>query len=303
MFRYVIIEVIFMLFFSSVSAQEVIKAEGFAQIRVEDFMSKEEAREQAREQAMINAIESAFGAYVEKDADIDIEDGKARFKIIGHTWVRGDWLKTISEKFDEGKRKIRGRQDKEDEVWISCRIAGKIREINYPETALEFTPLNCPDLVCRTYDFKDGEPFYLFFRTPVDGFLSIYITDELKRVYRLLPYQKMPEEYVNAVPVFADDPYLFFLSEDGQDYFPGFSSMMTDEIIMNTSQQQEFLNLFVVFSTSDFNKPLLDGEEEIERSYVMPKSLNLEKFNDWLADNRIKDPAFLYKRVTLTIKK
>lgn len=303
MSRYILIPLILIGYLNPGLAQEIIKAEGFAQIRVEDHMSKEATREKVRELAMINAIESVFGAYVEKDADIDIDNGQARFKIIGHTLVRGDWLKTISEKFDEEKRKVRGRQGTGHEVWISCRITGKIREIDHVETALEFTPLNCPDLVCRTYDFKDGEPFYLSFRTPVDGFLSIFITDESQMVYRLLPYQKMPLEYLNAVPVMADNPYLFFLNEEAHEYFPGFSYMMTDEIIMNTSQMQEFLDLFVIFSTSDYNKPLLKGEEEVERSFVTPKSLDLKKFEEWLADNRINDPAFFYKRVTLTIKK
>jgi hypothetical protein len=303
MSRYTIIPVLLIGFLKPGLAQEIIKAEGFAQIRVEDHMSKETTREKVRELAMINAIESVFGAYVEKDADIDIENGQARFKIIGHTLVRGDWLKTISEKFDEEKRKVRGRQGTGEEVWISCRISGKIREIGHPETALEFTPLNCPDLVCRTYDFMDGEPFYLSFRTPVDGFLSIFIADESRMVYRLLPYQKMPLEYLNAVHVTADIPYLFFLNEVGHEYFPGFSYMMTDEIIMSTGQMQEFLDLFVIFSTSDYNKPLLKGEEELERSFVTPKSLDLEKFEEWLMDNRINDPAFLYKRITLTIKK
>jgi hypothetical protein len=284
-------------------AQEVLDAEGFAIIKLEDHMSKEEAKEEAKQQAMINAIQSVFGAYVEKDADVDIMDGKARFKIIGHTLVRGDWLKTISEKYNEEKRKIRGRSRKEYEVWISCRIEGKIREIDQPETALEFIPLNCPDPVCRTYDFIDGESFYLSFRTPVDGFLSIYIADESKTVFRLLPYQKMPEDYINSVPVEADIPYIFFLNEQGHDYFTGFSYMMVDEIIMSTAQNQEYNDLFVIFSTSAFRKPLLEMGEEMENSFSLPKSLNLVEFEEWLADNRIHDPGFLYKRVSLTVKK
>jgi hypothetical protein len=303
MTRYIIISLMLNGFLSPALAQDLIKAEGFARILVEDHMSKEDAREKAREQAIINAIESAFGAYVEKDADVDIEDGEVRFRIIGHTLVRGDWLKTISEKFEEENRKIRGRKNRGEEVWISCKITGKIRRIDRPETALEFTPLNCPDPVCRTYDFMDGEPFYLSFRTPVDGYLSIFMTDESRRVYRLLPYQKMPEEYLNAVPVTADDSYLFFLNEEDYDYFSGFSYMMTDEIVMSTREKEEFLDLFVIFSTTDFKKPLLTREEEVERNFVVPKSLGLEKFEEWIADNRINDPAFLYKRVTLTIKK
>ncbi|MBS0000660.1 MAG: hypothetical protein KFF73_16890 [Cyclobacteriaceae bacterium] len=303
MSRCITISVIIMLFYAPLIAQEVISAVGFAQIRLEDHMSKEEAREEARQQAIINAIESAFGAYVEKDADVDIEDGKTSFKIIGHTRVRGDWLKTISEKYGEDKRKIRGRTGKEPEIWISCRVEGRIREIGQPETALEFIPLNCPDLICRTYDFKDGEPFYLSFRTSADGFLSIFLMDVTDMVYRLLPYQKMPVEFINAVPVKADNPYLFFLNQEGYDYFPGFSYMMIDEIIMSAGQVREFLDLYIVFSTSDFVKPMLDSEEEIETNTLMPKSLDYEKFEEWLGDNRIHDPEFLYKRVTLIINK
>jgi len=284
-------------------AQDIIRASGFAQIQIEDHMSKEEAREEAKQQAMINAIEETFGAYVEKDADVDIENGKAKFKIIGQTLVRGDWLKTINEKFDEEKRKIRGRYGNEDELWISCEIEGMIREIKYPETTLNFTPLNCPDPVCRTYDFRAGEPFYLTFRTPVNGYLSVFMVDESNTAFRLLPYQSMPESYVHAVPVTADIPYIFFLNNKENDYFPGFSYMMVDEIVMTTDKSEEFLDLFVIFSKTDFTKPILDNVEESVGNYSIPKSLGREKFEDWLEDNRIHDPAFLYKRVTLTVIK
>ena len=303
MSRFTIIPVILMFSLTSLMAQEVVTAEGFAQIRLEDHMSKDEAREEARQQAKINAIESVFGAYVERDSDVNIEEGKTRFRIIGQTRVRGDWLKTVSEKYGEKKEKIQGRPRKETETWISCRIEGRIREIGLPETALEFTPLNCPELICRTYDFRDGEPFYLSFRTPVDGYLSIFIRDGSAHVFRLLPYLKMPERYVNTVPVSADNSYLFFLNQENYDYFPEFSYMMIDEVVMSAVQPEEFLDLYVVFSTSDYQKPLLDSVVEDKAGNIMPKSLDPEKFEEWLGDNRIHDPAFQYKRITLTIKK
>jgi hypothetical protein len=303
MSRFTIIPVILIFSLTSLMAQEVVTAEGYAQIRLEDHMSKDEAREEARQQAQINAIESVYGAYVERDSDVNIEEGRTRFRIIGQTRVRGDWLKTVSEKYGEKKEKIQGRPRKETETWISCRIEGRIREIGLPETALEFTPLNCPELICRTYDFRDGEPFYLSFRTPVDGYLSIYIRDESEHVFRLLPYLKMPERYVNTVPVSADNSYLFFLNQENYDYFPEFSYMMIDEVVMSAVQPEEFLDLYVVFSTSDYQKPLLDSVVEDKAGNIMPKSLDPEKFEEWLGDNRIHDPAFQYKRITLTIKK
>jgi len=303
MARYITIPVILLCSVANLKAQDAVNADGFAQIRLEDHMSKEEAREEARQQAKINAIESVFGAYVQRDSDVDIEDGKTSFRIIGQTRVRGDWLKTISEKFGEEKQKLRGRGRKDTETWISCSIKGKIREIGQPETALEYIPLNCPELICRSYDFKDGEPLYLSFRTPVDGYLSIFIKDGKGTVYRLLPYQKMSDPYRNSVPVKGDFPYMFFLNGEEFDYFPGFSYMMTDEIVMRAELPEEFLDLFLVFSTSDYSKPLLDPGEIEENSSQIPRSLDPENFSDWLGDNRIHDPAFQYNRITLTIKK
>ena len=94
MFRNVII-----LLFIACGAfgQKVVDASGEAQVRIESDMSKEEAMELAKQQAMINAIDNAFGSYVEQDSDMMIEEGKANFKIIGHTLVKGDWLKTLKE--------------------------------------------------------------------------------------------------------------------------------------------------------------------------------------------------------------
>ena len=79
MFRNVII-----LLFIACGAfgQKVVDTSGESQVRIESDMSKEEAMELAKQQAMINAIDNAFGSYVEQDSDMMIEEGKADFKII-----------------------------------------------------------------------------------------------------------------------------------------------------------------------------------------------------------------------------
>ena len=56
-----------------------------------------------------------------------------------------------------------------------------------PKANLEYVILNCPETACRTSNFFDGEQFYLYFKSPVDGYLSVYI-DEGDITYRLLPY-------------------------------------------------------------------------------------------------------------------
>ncbi len=283
-------------------AQEPVRVKGTAQVRVEDHMSKDEAMEEAKHLAMINAIENKFGSYIEQDSDVDIENGKTDFKIIGHTRVRGDWLKTTNEKYREDHKRDRGRKKKNRDTWITCDITGLVREIRHPETILEFTPLNCRDALCRTYDFKDGESMYLMFRTPREGYLTIFAVQDNNMAYRLLPYQTMPKPYQQALPVEAGKAYLFFSDEKQYDYFPGFSYLMADELKMTTDKYKEYLDLYVIFSTNRYHKPLLKEPDE-SGDLIVPRSLTREGFEEWLLDNRIYDPSLIYKRITLTIQK
>lgn len=284
-------------------AQKVIKASGSAQVRVERDMSMDETMEKARELAKINAIEKEFGIFVEQDANVNINNGLSSFKILGHTSVKGDWLKSLDEHFSEKSRKHKNHGKNKVETWITCSISGLVREINTPEIQFEITPLNCRKVVCRTYDFLDGEPFYLRFSTPVDGYLNIFITQTDGKAYRILPYQKMPEMYRDAVPVSADTAYFFFDADDHHDYFEGFSWMMTDEIPMATNEDKEYIDLYLVFSTIPFHKPLLKNSNDTKDDSGIPAFLPTGEFMDWLQNNRLYNPDFIYKRLTLTVQK
>jgi hypothetical protein len=302
MFR-ILITLIFISAWSLTLAQEVIRVKGSAQVLLEDHLSKDEAREEAIQQAKINAIENEFGTYVEQDSDVKIDNGEADFRIIGHTRVKGDWLKTTRKKIKEEKRPVRGVFRNQAEIWISCDIEGLVREIRYPETTPDIQPLNCREPECRTYDFKDGESMYLSFMSPRDGYLSVYVVQEDQFAYRLLPYQEMPEEYLQSVPVKADREYLFFANDNDFDYFPGFSYMMIDELEMATESNSENLDLYVVFSPNHYEKPVLREKTASVSNVILPRSLTREQFEDWLLENRIYDPLFQYKRITLTVIK
>ena len=296
--------VIILLFIAcSAFGQRVVEMAGEAQVRMESDMSKEDAMELARQQAMINAINNAFGSYVEQDSDMDLENGKAEFKIIGHTQVKGDWLKTLKESFKEESRIIRSSAGKETEIWINCRIKGVIREIIKPQVVLTIEPRNCLDELCRTYHFNSGAPMFLSFSSPVDGFLSIYIVEEDHTAYRLLPYQEMPELYLHAIPVKADHEYMFFAYGESYNYFEDFSYLMIDEIYLETEKEKEFLDLYVIFSPENYQKPVLKASENISEFYELPKMLAEEEFMEWLQDSRVFDPEFQYNRITLTVSK
>jgi hypothetical protein len=144
---------------------------------------------------------------------------------------------------------------------------------------------------------------YLKISSPVDGYLSIYIVEDDHMAYRLLPYQEMPEQYLHAIPVKADQEYMFFASGESFDYFEDFSYLMVDEIYLETAMDKEFIDLYVIFSTERYKKPLLKASENIADVYVLPKMLEEGDFMEWLQDSRVYDSEFQYNRITLTVSK
>ena len=176
------------------------------------------------------------------------------------------------------------------------KIQGKVRELTQPDIEFDYFTTNCQKAACRTAIFENGQPMYLHFRTPVDGFLTIYIVEN-EEAYRLLPYQNMPVKYKNAVPVVADQEYVFFSPYGDNDYFTDFSKHLIDELIMVTDNEEEYVELFMVFSTEEFIKPGLAAPDvEESTGYEIPKSLHANTLGDWLESNRINSVNFYYKQ-------
>ncbi len=282
-------------------AQNIRNASGMAQFRLEDDMSKEDLKDKLRRQAIINAIEREFGTYVSQESFVDVDDGNTQFKIFGKTVIRGEWLKTTQEDFKEEVRVVKNGRRKQHELWMVLKIKGKVRELTQPDIQFNYFTANCKKENCRTSIFENGQPLYFYFQSPADGYLSIYIIEN-DEAYRVLPYQNMPERYKNAVPVSADEEYVFFSPSGKNDYFSDFSRYLTDELIMVTSQPEEYINLILVFSTEEFIKPNLDDPEVNESTgYEIPKSVHASTLNQWLENNRINNVNFYYRQLNLKI--
>ena len=283
-------------------SQKKFVTRGVAQVRIENSMSKQQARKQAKQLAIINGIENVLGTYVEQETNISIESGNTNFHIIANTKVKGEWIETKDENYSEDTRIAEGEHGKETEMWVTCKISGRVREIVKANLAFEILPLNCPNQNCRQTDFRIEEMLYVYFRTPSKGFLSIYL-QEGETVFRLLPYAAMEGDYLNAVPVKADKKYVFFSAKPEHDYFDNFDFSQVDELEMYTDMEVEYLKMYVVFSTEVFTKPILEDGIVQEQSYSLPKSLPTKEFESWIEKNRIYNPDFNYEIVNMTIKK
>ena len=282
-------------------AQKIRNTSGTAQFRLEEDMSKDELKDKLRRHAIINAIEREYGTYVTQESFVDVDDGNTQFRIFGKTVIQGEWLKTTSEDFKEEMRKSKEGRRNRHELWMSLKIEGKVRELSQPDIEFNYFTTNCRKEVCKTGVFENGDPMYFHFNSPVSGYLSIYAVEN-DDAFRLLPYQNMPVTYKNAIPVQADLDYVFFSPYGDNDYFTDFSKHLIDELIMLTDKEEEYVNLYMVFSTEEFTKPSLNNPEDgPEEDFETPKSLNASTLTNWLESNRINNANFYYRQLKLKI--
>ncbi|MEI7527078.1 MAG: hypothetical protein WCJ95_22200 [Mariniphaga sp.] len=276
---------IFLFCTCNLLAQQTKSERGTAQIKVEVNMTEEQSKRKVEELARINAIENAFGTYVEQQANITVNSGKSDFRIIGQTKVKGEWINTLDG--PEFKKDY-----KEGALWITCTIRGKIREAT-PKASLEYQTLSCPKMNCRSTTFTSGERLYLYFKSPLDGYLSIYL-DDGNVVNRLLPYSSADNS--NSVRISADKEYFFFTKGENNSDIGN-----AENVELITQKKQEYNTLYLIFSQVDYFKPVLNPKKSIENGYFIPKTISKNKFEDWLSNNRATLNDFIDRTVDIEI--
>ncbi len=289
--------VLFLGFINTSQGQKIKRVEGESKLRQENHITRDEVISIAIEQAKINAIESVFGTFVEQQTDMTIDDGITSFNIIGSTKVKGEWIETTGEPdISTHIRKEKTQYGMQDVTWVSCKIKGKVRAI-IPRAMLDYEIMNAPNIQARTRNFINGEQLYINFKSPVDGYISIFLEDK-EGVYRLLPYMQMNPEYKNGALVLGDVGYTFFSPS-----FNYFTKSIVDEMMMTlTKDKIEYNYIYIVFSEDEYIKPSLK-ESFQSQERIIPSSLSKWDFEQWLSNNRVSSTSFQVIKQKISIKK
>ena len=274
---------------------QIVRSTGEAQIRMESDMTENETRSKAKELGKINAIENAFGTYTEQQMDMTIKDGTTSYNIIGTTKVNGDWIETIDINFREDFKKEKTANGIISIKYVTCIIKGKVRKSS-PKASLEYIILNAPNLNSRTQSFYHEEQLYIYFKSPVEGFISIFLEDE-DAVYRVLPYINMRDNCQSGVPIQSDTDYLFFSPDNNP--FP--NQLVDEPSLLTLKKDIEYNYLYIIFSEDEFVKPMLENSV-IVNERIIPKQLSINKFQRWLANNRAFSENFQDIRVKVSIE-
>ena len=256
-------------------AQKTVRVHGMYTYRLPENVSIDEGKRTALERAKIQALADAFGTLVSQvnSTVVRNENGSSTtdFLSIGGSNVKGEWLETVGDPmFDISWQG--------DMLVIKVEVDGRAREIKGSGFGLEAKLLrNGTDPRFESSEFCEGDDLYLYFLSPVDGYLAVYLLDETtEEVFCLLPYKGSGE---SAYQVVHDKPYVFFSAKKAME-----NPDEVDEYTLTCSRSVEQNTLYIIFSPNLFAKANASDED-----IRLPRQLPLKSFLEWLATARTKD--------------
>ena len=240
--------------------------------------SKAQAEQHAIERAKQKALENAFGVNVssieilletESQTGKDFVTGSEYFSL-GGTTARGEWIKTDEERVILSQHT--------GEYWqIKVHVSGTARELSGTPIDIQYSIISNPNDREPRQRFFDNEDLLMRFQSPVDGALCVYLVDESKTAYCLLPYISEGKGYM---PIKANEQYLFFSEKTDPN---------ADELVLTTDKEIEHNVLYIVFSPNRFTKARDKSGGTNWRDQSLPRSLSYAEFVSWLAKNQTSD--------------
>ena len=302
--------ILFILFFQYSKSQDIkiIRTKGEALVQwYPEVESKNKAKERAFERAKINALENAYGTLVTQGNTIYIENKNTGektetntvFKMIGNTAVKGEIIEILKTDYKETKQKGK----KQDITYLKCKVVLKSKEIIDTKIGIESFPLKSCRFIKPATDFYISDDLFLFFRSPVNGYLTVYLDDN-KNAQCLLPYRKMPKGMEEAMPIKADKEYIFFSDKPEHNYFID-DFFAEDTYELYTSEKKEINRHYVHFSKKPINKPILkkNDNQNLEDYFELPRIIDSESFQKWLIKIQQIRNDLVIKNILISIEK
>ena len=281
---------------------QIVETSGQYAVVIEEHMSRAVAREEAHRLAIVDALNNAFGTVVTQTAGFVARNETLQFTYHGNSRVKGNWLRTVKGPvYGERLRKRNTQYGLETEITVTCKVTIEAKPLAGPSYQTQISFRSCLNPNCETNQFEAEQDLFVNYRTSTSGFLAIY-AQKADSVFRLLPYAAMDGRYEHAVPIQANKEYLLFSPNKGRNYFPGFDSYQTDELVMELDENdREFLTLHFLFSTEDFGQPILENERFKKDRRRTPKHTSVVEFFDWVG-SIAQDEAFVIYSKSLTIE-
>lgn len=259
-------------------------------------MSVKEATAAAIENARLQAIAQEFGTLLTQNTqqqDVVANDRESNFFMqLNSMEVKGEWIRDVDE--PETTREILD----DGMLVIKARVKIEARGISNEATEFDVKVLrNGTDLRFVDTNFKGNDDLYLYLKTPVDGYVAVYLIDETPTAYCLLPYSCDDD---GQQPVKRNKENVFFspdMASEGD-------KKIVDELKMTCGDELMELNqLYVIFSPNPFTKAIdTEGCELVAGQLLLPRQLSYKDFTKWLSKQRARDSQMGMQIVRLKVQ-
>ena len=271
-------------------AQKVLKVTGEYVYYAPSSVTLDQAKQIALDRAKVQLIADEFGTIVGSTNITRIENTNGSSDIqmltLGESEVKGEWLETIGNPIYEI-----GYEN--DMLFVKVSISGRIREVVSATIDVKAKLLrNGTEDKFEGYEFRTGDDMFLSFRSPADGYLTVYLYDGEDTVFCLLPYQN---QLVGQIPISANRQYLFFSCEKHQDI----PVNLVDEYVLTTSKDIELNRMYVIFSPNHFSKAV----DQFGGTVETPRMLSWGEFQKWMSKCRRQDTQMIVNVKDIVIRK
>ena len=279
--------IVLLTFTSTVFSQRMKTVEGEYTYHAPENVTMEQAKRTALERAMIQALADEFGTIVSQQNATRVENRNGQsdidFLSISGSEVKGEWIETIGEP-------IYNIRYEGEMLVVTVKVKGKAREIVSAGIDFKYHILrNGTDDKFESDRFRSGDDLYLSFKSPVSGYLAVYLVDAENQAYCLLPYRNQTE---GIFPVKANQRYVFFSIKEA----PQQERPYVDEYVMTCERESEHNQIYIIFSSQQFVKA---SDNSIDDR--LPRELGYDDFQKWLVKCRTHDNGMMVKRENLTI--
>lgn len=246
---------------------------------VPETMSIAEARTVAASRARIDALAGKYGTLVASMNTVGMSDGTVnRFSMLGTSEVKGVWLKDTREVWQRMEL-----DEATQQLYIRTKVWGKARPLAVAATPVVAETISDDgDTGSTATEFRNGEKFYLHFRSAADGYLAVFLIDEAGSVFTCLPY---PSQRQNTVPVRKSADYVFFSKRR-----PAAVTAESDirQYFLTAEKDMEQNRLCIVFSPNDFTLAL-DEKQGVSANGQQVGRYSFDDFNEALFRQRMAD--------------
>lgn len=273
----------------SAAAQKIVSVSGEYIYYAPSTMSLDMARQEALLQTKLHVLEEKFGTFINSTTTLIIENeesstvsSRADVRTLSTHEVKGEWISDTRP----AEQECSFDKTMPNTTIIRTRVWGKAREIvNNVDVDARLLKDTFKDAVSDV--FVNEQEFYLYFSSPVSGYLVVYLLDtEEDMAYCLLPSEN---DIKGSFPIKENSDYILFKDE-------AYMFITNRSVIYN--------HLSIIFSPNEFYKA--KDEKHIKTDdelYQLPRNLSLKEYESWIHKCKSRDPQMLEKRITVKIVK